>query len=722
MKFRFDIEGLRAVAVTIVVFNHLNVAGFSGGYVGVDMFFVISGFLITSILIDEYVRNAASSAGFGWISLTAFYFRRARRILPVAFLVLSTTVLISYISFNSVRAGEVVRDALWSALFVSNIHFMSISTDYFQQGFSVSPLQHFWSLAVEEQFYLVFPALFLFCVKIHGLSIFGVKLWWNQRLIVMVSLVVSASFFWSIISTNASPQSSYFSSFSRAWQLAIGALLALLLNSSTFELPQRIKQVLGVVGLCLIGISIFFFTSQTPFPGFMALIPTLGTASLIAAGHGQGTSPISSKILGLYPFRFIGKISYSVYLWHWPLIVFGEFKFPELLDSNLYRIYLCLFLLMISTASYFLIEKPCRKLSVPESFEITSKMRAAEGFEVKALSLRYIAGVIVAALTLSFVTFLYFAKPSGQVTQEQLIAFEKQQVPLSESNKNLSSGIENENYSKLMSVWQQKLSSGLSIVKIPQDLKPPLSAQSGQAPGEFEGCLKSLIPSCTSGAPDAGKTAVVIGDSYSSSIFPMVTEGLNKTDWRVIGIFRGACMIADVVPINNGKKDNECAKFRQKWFTYLKDTKPDLVILADNFDVSISTPSNYPSELEFWETRLEESLKLITSASKNVVYFTAPPSQKALKDCVLADGSIGVGCVGKGSARNTKRQVAGSVSQSFGAKFIDTREWLCVFQGCPAIVENVAVYVDGSHISRQFALSLAPLFRSWLVKEKIQLG
>jgi peptidoglycan/LPS O-acetylase OafA/YrhL len=719
MRFRADIEGLRAVAVALVVFNHLDLLGFSGGYVGVDIFFVTSGYLITSLLVAEYRKNAASSVGFGWISLPAFYFRRARRILPVALLVLIVTVIASYLMFNSARASEVFRDALWSAIFASNFHFMSVSTDYFQQGFSASPLQHFWSLAVEEQFYLIFPALFLLSVKIHGLSLFGFKLWWNRRLIVMIALIVSGSFMWSIIATNASPQSAYFSSLTRAWQLGIGALLALLLSSATFELPQRFKQILGLGGLSLICVSALLFDDQTPFPGFMGLIPSLGAASFIAAGHGNGTSPISSKILGVYPFRFVGKISYSVYLWHWPLIVLGGFKFPELLENNLYKTYLCLFLVVISTASYFLVEKPFRQISVPESFEVNSKLRASKNFSFKDFSFKYIAVVIVAALTLSFVTFVYFAKPKSQLTQEQISAFENEQLRLSQPSENLSSGEENDNYSDLLKLWQQKLSDGLSLTKIPQDIKPPLSAQSGQAPGEWAGCLNSQIPSCTSGDLKAEKTAVVVGDSYGSSIFPMVTESLDKSNWKVVGIFRGQCMVSDVVPIINGKKDNECAKFRQKWFSYLRDTKPDLVILADNSDVSISLPANYPNELEFWQIRLEESLKLITSASKNVVYFTSPPRQKALRDCVLADGSIGVGCVGKGSTRNTKRQVAGAVTQSFGGKFIDSREWVCVFQGCPAIVESVAVYVDGTHMSRKFALALAPLFRAWLIKESI---
>jgi peptidoglycan/LPS O-acetylase OafA/YrhL len=139
MKHRSDIEGLRAIAVVLVILNHLDIPGFSGGYIGVDIFFVISGFLITSLLTYEYSENAAKSVGLGWISLRAFYFRRAKRILPVALLVLFATTIASYIIFNSVRAGTVANDAVWAAFFLSNFHFMAGVTDYFQQGFSVSP-------------------------------------------------------------------------------------------------------------------------------------------------------------------------------------------------------------------------------------------------------------------------------------------------------------------------------------------------------------------------------------------------------------------------------------------------------------------------------------------------------------------------------------------------------------------------------------------------------
>jgi hypothetical protein len=260
----------------------------------------------------------------------------------------------------------------------------------------------------------------------------------------------------------------------------------------------------------------------------------------------------------------------------------------------------------------------------------------------------------------------------------------------------------------------------LNITAIPQGLNPPLDAQSGSAPGEWGDCTNSRIPSCTTGSADAKKIAVVVGDSYASALFPMVTNALYESEWRVIGIFRGQCMIADVVPIIKGKIDNECSNFRQSWIDYLKSAKPDLVLLSDNFDTAFSFPTNGSTALEYWQMKLGESLKNVTSSSKNVIYFTAAPNMKALKDCVMANGEIGQGCVGTASTRNAKRQIAAGVANSYGARSIDGREWTCVFQGCPAIVGKVAVYNEGNHFTRQFATTLSPLFRAWLSKEGIE--
>src|SRR4051812_20829265 len=200
---RGDIQGLRAVAVLLVVLSHAGVGALAGGYVGVDVFFVISGFLITGILLSQASEK-------GSISLVGFYARRARRILPAAALTLLATEVAAYFLLNLVRAREAVWDSLYAAAFASNFRFAARGLDYFEQGQPPSPLLHFWSLAVEEQFYLVWPALL-------SAALLGAAATRRRRALVVLVVIAAASFAWSVHLTKALPPAAYFSSFTRAW-------------------------------------------------------------------------------------------------------------------------------------------------------------------------------------------------------------------------------------------------------------------------------------------------------------------------------------------------------------------------------------------------------------------------------------------------------------------------------------------------------------------------
>jgi peptidoglycan/LPS O-acetylase OafA/YrhL len=718
MKFRADIEGLRAVAVVIVIFSHLQLSGnlFSGGFVGVDIFFVISGYLITTLLMHEYSKNAKANKGSGWISLRIFYFRRARRLLPAAILVLFATVLFSYIFLNSVKAGQTLKDSLFALFFLANLNLISQNTDYFQQGFESGPLQHFWSLSVEEQYYLIFPTLFLITVLLNGLKIGKYRLRWRQRLTLVVGTLTAVSLIWSVIQSNTSPVSGYFSSLTRVWEIGVGSLLAIGIFKGVPKESRLLNTVLASAGVFGILLSVLIFNSSSLFPGFNALLPILSTCCLIYVGASSSQSVVT-RLLSAKVFTFLGKISYSLYLWHLPiLILIPQFLEPKLSQSES-RVILLIPILLLSILTYFFIERPIRTVNPPAKWEVRStslKDQTLEKFNQIEVSLLI---VIVISLAVGFLYSngtLRVPKSYQQITDASESKTQPTASPTSQSVKP-----EVVEYQQVLALWQEQLRSGLSITKIPKGLNPPLSAQSGLAPGEWGDCLNSLIPSCTTGSADAKRIAVVVGDSYASAIFPMVTNALDESEWRVIGIFRGQCMIADVVPIIKGKIDNECSNFRKSWFNYLNSLKPDLVLLSDNFDTKFSAPANGPTALVYWQMKLGESLRIVTSSSKNVIYFTAAPNMKALKDCVMASGEIGPGCVGTASTRNTKRQIAAEVANSYGARSIDSREWTCVFQGCPAIVGEVAVYTDSSHLTRQFAVTLAPLLRAWLSKEGI---
>ena len=269
-RFRPDIEGLRAVAVLLVVFYHAGFGGLSGGYVGVDVFFVISGFVITGVLL----RERASS---GRTSLVGFYGRRSRRIIPSATVVVVITVVVVYAVLGIVYGDQTAVDARWTAVFLANFHFASVGTNYLNAQQPPSPLLNFWSLAVEEQFYLVYPSLFLLAAAIRT------RLPLYARMRIGLVAIITASFALSILQTTSNPTVAYFSPLTRAWELALGALVAVSTEWLS-RLPKMLASVSTWVGLAAIVFASIAFNSHTVYPGSLVAVPVVGAALVIAGG------------------------------------------------------------------------------------------------------------------------------------------------------------------------------------------------------------------------------------------------------------------------------------------------------------------------------------------------------------------------------------------------------------------------------------------------------
>lgn len=299
LQYRADIDGLRAVAVTSVLLFHADVQAASGGFIGVDVFFVISGFLITSLMLAESRE--------GGISILSFYARRARRILPALFAMIAVTLLAGSAILLSTDFADLQQSALSAVLFVSNVYLWKTSA-YFASAAEMKPLLHTWSLAVEEQFYLAFPLLLIFLLRRGGRAATALGL----------SLVLALSFAASLWMTPRFPEAAFFLAPTRVWELLVGALLAL---GIVPEAGRVGREVLGAAGLALIVASVLAFDAQTPFPGLNALWPCLGAAMLI---HARGSA--TNRLLCLRPLVFVGMVSYSLYLWHWPLIVFARYE------------------------------------------------------------------------------------------------------------------------------------------------------------------------------------------------------------------------------------------------------------------------------------------------------------------------------------------------------------------------------------------------------------
>jgi peptidoglycan/LPS O-acetylase OafA/YrhL len=344
-KFRPDVQGLRAVAVLLVVLFHANVPGLGGGYVGVDVFFVISGFVITGVLLRERRSSGATS-------ILKFYGRRVRRILPAATLVIIAAVVASYVLLGPLGGNQTASDARWASVFLLNVHFATNGTNYLASQLPPSVLQNYWSLAVEEQFYLVYPAIFLI---VAGLS-WRVSL--RVRLGVVLSMAVIISFAASVAQTSSNATTAYFSPLPRVWELALGGLIAI---STTHlrRLPPMIASVLSWIGLAAIMVAAFVFSPSTPYPGWAVALPVIGTALVIATGVSTSVHG-AERLLGQRPFQFIGLVSYSLYLWHWPVLTLatersGAGSLPTS-DAVLW----VLLSLGLAILTYVLIEQPVR--------------------------------------------------------------------------------------------------------------------------------------------------------------------------------------------------------------------------------------------------------------------------------------------------------------------------------------------------------------------------
>ena len=344
-KFRPDVQGLRAVAIFLVVVYHAGLPGFSGGYVGIDVFFVISGFVITGLLLREREET-------GGTSLRSFYGRRARRIIPAATLVIIVTVVVSYHSLGPLVGHETAVDGQWAALFLANVHFAAVHTNYLAAQAPPSPLLNYWSLGVEEQFYVVYPTLFL---------LIG---WWARKqsfrasLSVVLVALISVSYAMSIVLTSTNAPSAYFSLFTRFWELALGGLIAVH-GRHLQRVPQAWAAVASWVGLLVILLASVTLSGSSAYPGALVAIPTLGTGMVIAAGAAQPIWGVES-MLRRRSFQFLAAISFPLFLWHWPILQIAAQSRGATSLPAWDTILLLLLAGVLATLTYYFFENPIR--------------------------------------------------------------------------------------------------------------------------------------------------------------------------------------------------------------------------------------------------------------------------------------------------------------------------------------------------------------------------
>ena len=679
--FRSDISGLRALAVLLVLLSHYQIAGFSAGFVGVDIFFVISGYLITGLLAAEYERNSNSENGLGWISIGAFYMRRARRILPAALFVLIVTVVVAYLTLNVLAARQVAVDSTWAALFASNINFMHQATDYWAQGQSVSPVLHYWSLAVEEQFYFVWPLLFVAATSLHGFVVRGRTVSWVHRLLFAVTLMTLVSFAWMVVSFRTEPNAAYFSSLTRAWELGVGAIAVLslrLIRGRNLGSPSTWAGV----GLTLIVVSMFVVNSANF--GYSLVLPVVGAALLLLAGSPHfsgGRENAVSRGLSVKPMVMIGAISYSLYLWHWPVLILGRhLGFFESGPSVFLAVAISF---LLAAASYRFIELPFLRIRIPNQ---VSDSRVAGPISI------VLCAAVLAAL--SYVTSTQSLSGLQTSAGSAFVTTPIAQASAPADAAELT-------YAEQLSAWQTKIAAGLKTRSL-----------GGRAASEF-GNLGSQWVNFPYNwkAPNEQHKAFIMGDSMSERANGILFQTLDPQTWSIMTRRVGPAADITYFPGSGWPVEQQQAALGE-----MAREKPDLVVLIDGRN-SLYGNSPQVSDPTGQSFRAWASIvKKLRAISKQVVVLGVIPTlPKQIVDCVSRDLIIDATCRGDvGKFNNAEAMERKAVTQA-GGIYLSTADWLCLNGKCPPVIGDDLVYLDGLHWSNAIIKGLAPLFKSELV-------
>jgi peptidoglycan/LPS O-acetylase OafA/YrhL len=662
-SYRTDIQGLRAVAVLLVVLYHAHVPTIDGGYVGVDVFFVLSGFLITDLLIRERERTGSAS-------LARFYARRVRRILPIATIVLIATVVASEVLLGFIRTGVIATDAEWASGFAANFHFAAQGTNYLNAQLPPSPVQHFWSLAIEEQFYLVWPTIFLIVGWLSK------KRRLRLHLALALAAIAAASFVWSIIETGNSPIWAYFSPFTRAWELALGALLAVSVPRLT-SAPRLAGVLLSWLGIAGILASAFWFNSATSFPGWAAALPVLATCSVLAGGSIAPRAG-ADVLLRRRPLQFIGDLSYSLYLWHWPvLVIFAEYEGRT--PSVATNLILVLVSLGLSYAGYRLVENPVR---YARHLSVDPIAALAVGACLITMTIGFsqvVHGVETAASASASGT-----PPPPATTTSQVAAL----VARSSADKSLPPHLVP------------------SLENLPNDLPSQPAGCNTQAPTQHP-------KDCVFGDAAATRTVVMFGDSHAKMWMPGLNVAARGAKWKAILVARSGCPAPTVHELDaqSGQPDVSCDAWRSWAIAHIRTLHPQLLVLSSMYF--------YPEDFNHrvissatWDHGLESTLRqLAMPGTRVIVLGDIPYLSQDPPDCLAANEDNVEKC---GSPRQSAVLVAHNdglrtTAVAMHASYVGVDNWFCDQTFCPAIVGRIAVYRDRAHISATYATWLSRL-------------
>ncbi|MFB8386623.1 acyltransferase family protein [Microbacterium sp. NPDC055910] len=666
-RFLPHVQGLRAIAVLFVVLYHFWPARLSGGYVGVDIFFVISGFLITGHIMRELTAT-------GTVRLGQFWARRARRLLPASLLVLLVCALAAatpYLTPTSALPNE-IQEILASTFYVENWFLALTSADYLNHAGDPTTVQHYWTLSLEEQFYVMWPLIMLLGAWM------GVKLFHGARrraVLVTLGVVTVISFIFCVVFTITDPAPAYFVTFGRMWQFGVGALVALI---PMLRVRHALGSfVLGWGGVLLLLYVAFEFDAQTPFPGYMAVLPTLGAAAIIAASNTDRWW-YPTRILSLRPAQFVGDISYSLYLWHWPLIVIAP-SVPFWGLTIYHRVALLVLCFVLAWLTKIFVEDPAR------SWKVLTSRPARVTLWSSLAAMLLVAGTAVGAWAINAPAYDSGVREIAELRENPPECFGAAVV----------------------------LDDACGETDAGDTILPAPGFAGIDRPGDPQ-CFIQLNDarpvSCEFGSddPDAPRIALV-GDSHAYQLLSTFQRMADDNGWHLTTWFKGACPWSTTPLSTPGAFGEACTEWRDGVRAALGDRDIDAVFTA----AIATTPyasAGYDSSFDAavagyrgaWGEVLDRGIPVITVVD-NPVWETDP--NKCLRTRAQAD------CDGPRSellvAEDPLREAASGIE---GVTLLDFTDVFCDDARCWPVVGGANIYRDQDHLTVTFADTLAPAY------------
>ncbi|OBJ53939.1 acyltransferase family protein [Mycobacterium asiaticum] len=685
-RFRPDIEGLRAVAVIAVVAYHAGIPGTAGGYIGVDVFFVISGFLITGLLWREI---AATNT----VALGRFYAARARRLLPAAATVGVVTAIVAAAVLPPLQARRVFVDGIASALYVGNYRFAAQGTDYMVSDLPPSPFQHYWSLGVEEQFYLLWPALIIgtaWLARRIGRSAAGAAPY-----AVLLSLVGAASLAAAVVWTRVSPPWAFFSLPTRAWELAAGGLVALTINQWR-RLPLLPATVAGWGGLALIVLTCTQLGPHTPYPGTSALLPVLGTALVIGGGCVTGGMGVG-RVLCPPAMRAIGRVSYSWYLWHWPVLLLlppllGD---PGGLPGRL----------AATTVSAGLAVITMHAVENPGRFAAALRKSARTSLAVAGAA----TGVATCACAVLLTAIPAPVGHGAAAPQANIIALPPAPGP--------QVGPREAAVAQAFAQVREALATSAALRAVPANLDPSLAAAAAdKAPVFVNGCMRSWRDvgqsECATADVASPTTVTLIGDSHAAMWNPALQQVAEQRHWRLETLAKVTCPLLDLPIVSPylGRKYSECEQWRAEIVSRLQVERPRLVVLSMSrrYHADFSFTSYDPAWIDA-VGRVVAQLRGM--GSRVLVLGPVADPQSSAPTCLSAHLDDAGACAPARTVAVNGDGIAAEqrVTAATGGSYADLTDLFCTADRCPVVVGNTLVFRDDNHVTTEYAQLLAPV-------------